>query len=251
MKRLGLLSIALVTSVTVACNSNGRNANNTASNNANPSATVGTSGEANGPDISRGERNFVSDMLADGTREVDLAKLAQQKASSPQVKRFAQMMIEDHTKAGNQLKQIAANYNIQPDTSKDSDKTQDLMNKLSKLQGPDFDREYIDAMVDDHSDAVDALESRTKENKSGTVGTTGTSRSEARDTNVQPESADNSVDASLNRWAADTLPTVRHHLDDAKQIQASLSNSRRNQTASKAAPKINDTKSADCNKAKY
>lgn len=232
MKRLGLLSIALVTAVTVACNGNGRNTGTSANTNANQ--TVGTSGSANAPDVSRSDRNFVTDMLAGGNREIELSKVAERKAASPQVKRFAQMMVEQHTKAGDQLKQIAASYNIQPDTSKDEDKYKDDMDKLSKLQGSDFDREYMSMMIDDHKDAVDSLNDRTKENNNATVGTSGTSAE--KNTNVQPEKANNHVDASLNQWAADTLPTVQHHLDDAKQIDQQLNNNRRNRTATQAAP---------------
>ena len=240
MKRLGLLSIALVTAATVACNGNGRNSGTSANPNANQ--TVGTSGNVNGPDVSRSDRNFVNDMLAAGNREIELGKLAEQKAASPQVKRFAQMMVEEHTKAGDQLKQIASSYDIQPDTSKDQDKYKDDMDKLSKLQGSDFDREYMNMMIDDHKDAVDTLNDRTKESSSnsGTVGTSGTQTE--KNTNVQPEKANNHVDASLNQWAADTLPAVQHHLDEAKQIDQELNDNRRSGTVSKAAPNGNKAK---------
>lgn len=249
MKRLGLLSTTLALAFTVACSGNGQNANGTTSQSA-----VGTTGEQTAPDVSRGDRNFVADMLADGNAEVELGKFAEQRASSPQVKRFARMMVDDHTKAGEQLKQIAATYDIQPDTSKGSDKAQDLMDKLSKLKGADFDREYISAMVDNHSDAVDKLESRVNVKETGTTGTTGAfsnGKAQAEENgNVSPERADNHVEASLNNWAADTLPTVRHHLDDAKQIQARLTNSARRNTVSKAAPNTSQSRKG-IGKAKY
>ena len=250
MKRLGLLSIALATAVTVACNGNGRSAANgtTTTTDTNAPATVGTTGEVNRTDISRGDRNFASDMLTDGTAEIELGKMAEKKASSPQVKRFARMMVEDHTKAGDQLKQIVSTYDIQPDTTKQDDKHKDLMDRLSKLHGRDFDREYMNAMVDDHSNAVDKLESRVDSHAPAKDRLT---NKPDKDTNVTPEKADNHVDGSLNRWAADTLPTVRHHLDEAKQLQAQIDNNRRQDTARNIAPHINDTRSAKGNKAKY
>jgi putative membrane protein len=251
MKRFGLLSTTFALALTVACSGNGQHAHGTGTQSA-----VGTTGDQTAPEVSRGDRNFVSDMLADGNAEVELGKLAEQKASSPQVKRFARMMVEDHSKAGDQLKQIAGTYDIQPDTAKNSDDAQDLMNKLSKLNGAEFDREYMNAMVDNHSNAVDKLESRVDVQKSatGATGTTGTlpnSKAQAEENgNVSPEHADNHAEASLNNWAADTLPTVRHHLEDAKQIQARLTNTSRRDTVSKAAPNTSDTRHG-IGKAKY
>ena len=58
----------------------------------------------------------------------------------------------------------------------------------------------------------------------------------------EPEKANNHVDASLNQWAADTLPTVQHHLDEAKQIDQELNDNRRSGTVSKAAPNGNKAK---------
>lgn len=246
MKRFGLLSIALATAVTIACNGNARNDRAADTNQSN--GTVGTTGEVNRTNVSRSDMNFVSDMLADGNAEVELAKMAEQKAASPAVKRFAEMMVTDHTKAGDQLKQIAASYNIQPDTTKDNDKHKDAMDKLSKLRGADFDREYMKTMVDDHKDAVGDLESRVDSN--APVKDRLANKPD-KDTNVKPESSDNHVDASINQWAASTLPTVRHHLDEAKQLNDQLNNNRRNETARNAAPRIHDTRSAKGNKAKY
>src|SRR5262245_21861311 len=74
------------------------------------------------------------------------------------------MMIDDHTKAGDHLKQIATSNSIPIDTQID-DKQQNLMDKLSKLNGGDFDKEYMSAMVDDHRDAVEQHLDRAKEIK--------------------------------------------------------------------------------------
>ena len=238
MKRFGFLSIALATAVTVACNGNARTDNRTSND-----ATVGTTGTAD-HGISASDRSWIQDMLADGNAEIELGKLASQRASSPDVKRFAQMMVTDHTKAGNELKKIAATYDVQPDTTKNDDKHRDLMDKLSKLRGADFDREYMSAMVDDHQDAVSDLEKKVDVVPEGNgagdkvKGTFGAGKADAeRDGSVKPEKADNHLEASVNSWAAETLPVVRHHLDEAKQIQDNLKNNRRNTTARNVAPK--------------
>jgi putative membrane protein len=229
MKRFGLLSIALATALTVACNSNTRTDTRTADE---PNTTIGTSGSADRT-VNAGDKHFIDDMIADGTAEIELAKMAEERAASPDVKRFAQMMMTDHTKAGAQLKQIASTYNVQPDPNEDAGKHKDLIDKLSKLRGRDFDREYMSAMVNDHQDAVDALEHRvdivTSDKSTGdkVKGTFGANKAEAeRSGSVKPEKANDHIEASLNSWAADTLPVVRRHLDEAKQINDRLKRAR-------------------------
>jgi putative membrane protein len=103
--------------------------------------------------VSTSDKKFVNDILSDGMAEVETAKLAREHAANPDVKQSAQMMIDDHTRAGDQLTQIANTYAIPQDVKID-DKHQKLMDKLSTLNGTEFDKEYMSAMVDDHEDAV-------------------------------------------------------------------------------------------------
>ena len=224
MKRLGVLSIALLTVVTMsACNSN---TTDNRTSDANQPA-VGTSGVDSNA-VSAGDRNFVQDLWADGDAEVQLGKLAAARGANADVKRFGEMMVQDHTKAGEQLKQIATQYNIQPDPKK-GDEHKDAMDKLSKLRGGEFDREFINRMIDDHQNAVNDLQGRV-DYKGSTADriTKGTAGSD-RNTNVKPEKADNNLEAQLNQWAATALPTVQHHLDEARMIKDKLQN-RRNTT---------------------
>lgn len=222
MKRLGILTIALATVVTIACNNNPQTANPVP----NDQPAVGTAGVDNTP--SAGDRDFVQDQLADGTAEVQLSKMAAERAASADVKRFAEMMVQDHTKAGEKLKQIATQYSIQQEANETADH-KGAMDKLSKLRGGEFDREYINQMIDDHQDVVNDLQRRVDYNGSTTdritKGTTGSDKN----TNVRPEKAGNAAEAQLNQWAADTLPTAQHHLDEARAIKDKLAN-RRNTT---------------------
>src|SRR3954468_8308036 len=133
MKRFGVLSIALAAAVTGACNGNGRS-DNVARSDADQRA-IGTSGVGERNRRSSADRDFIQDMMNDGQAEVQLGKMASERAASADVKRFGQMMVKDHTKAGDELKQIATPYNIQPDPAKKDDKHHDLMDKLSKLRG--------------------------------------------------------------------------------------------------------------------
>ena len=203
MKVNGLLALVCAVAMTAACN------------NRTDNREAGTTGTA-GAGVSNSDKNFVSDQLADGMAEVELAKVARDHAASADVKQFAQMMIDDHTKAGDQLKQIAMSNSIAVETKID-DKHQNLMDKLSKLNGADFDKEYMSAMVDDHQDAVSDLRSRVDEDRSATDRLTGKNPENAAA--VKPEQSDNRVTMSINQWAANTLPTVEQHLDRAKQIK--------------------------------
>jgi putative membrane protein len=215
MKRIGLLSIALATAVTVACNGNARS-DNAAANSANDPTAVGTAGEADRNTVSDADRNFVKDVSVANMAEIELGQLASQRGVSADVKQFGQMMVQDHTKAGTEFQQAVSQYNIPLPQALD-ETHQDLKMKLSKLQGLDFDKEYISAMVDGHEAVLDKLETRVDGH--GVLGTD-------KDTNPVPEKSDNHVTMAINQWAAATLPTVRHHADTAKQIKQKLDHGR-------------------------
>jgi putative membrane protein len=193
---------------------------NTIANSTDTDTTAATGTAGNG--VSTSDTNFVNEQLAGGMAEVQLAKLAKDHASSADVKQFAQMMIDDHTKAGDQLKQVASTYAIPQNATVDQDH-KDLMDKLSKLRGAEFDKEYMSAMVDDHEKDVRELRSRVDEDRSLKDRLTG--RNPENPAATKPEQSNNQVEASVNQWAADTLPTIEHHLDRAKAINDSLNNS--------------------------
>ena len=94
-----------------------------------------------------GDTSFAMKAAQANFAEVELGKLAQQKASSDDVKKFAQMMVDDHTKALDDLKSSAGTHNITWPTTLDA-KHKKLSDRLSKLSGAAFDREYMQAMVD-------------------------------------------------------------------------------------------------------
>lgn len=95
------------------------------------------------------DRAFVHDALEGGMAEIQLGQLAATKGSSPDVKQFGQKMVEDHTKLGDQMKQVA--QQIGAKTPKGlSKKDEALVAKLQSLNGQDFDNAYIEAMVKDH-----------------------------------------------------------------------------------------------------
>jgi putative membrane protein len=141
--------------------------------------------------ISGSDSKFVTEAAQGGMAEVELGRLAAEKASSADVKKFGQRMVDDHTKAGDQLKQVAAQKNITLPTGVGS-KNQAEINKLSKLGGADFDHAYMRLMVQDHR--KDVAEFR-KEANSG-------------------------KDADVKNFASNTLPTLEDHLKNAESVAA-------------------------------
>ena len=110
---------------------------------------------------SSGDRMFIEKAASGGMAEVKLGKLALEKGTSPTVKEFAQKMVDDHSKANDELKKVAANKNMELPTEIDSDhkKTYD---KLAKLSGADFDKAYMDEMVKDHDKDVAEFQTESK-----------------------------------------------------------------------------------------
>ncbi len=135
--------------------------------------------------------NFWTTAAQGGMAEVELGKLALQKSQNAEVKKFAQMMITDHTAANTELKTLAAKKNIVLPTDIGGHK--DTVEDLSKLSGAEFDKEYVEAMVDDHEEDVDFFEDK----------------------------SDNS-DADIKAFTTKTLPTLKKHLDAIKAIQSKM-----------------------------
>ena len=155
-------------------------------------------------------QSFINDLAIAGMAEVELGKLAAQQAQNADVKAFGQMMVKDHTQANTELLQIAKQMNVTPPAQLDA-KHRELVDRLSKLKGAEFDREYMDAMVPGHEEVAAKLRTMSGEASTSTsaarggqsVGTTGS-------------------DAALKKWAAQAVPTVQKHLERAKQLQAKV-----------------------------
>ncbi|HTM03013.1 MAG TPA: DUF4142 domain-containing protein [Vicinamibacterales bacterium] len=239
MKRMGLTSIVCAAAFAAACNGNARTTTNNSNN--NEPASVGTAGTTADNSVHDAEKTFINNQLAAGMAEVELGKLASTHAASADVKQFGQMMVRDHTKAGDDLKKIASTWNVTPDARID-DHHQDVIDRLSKLRGSEFDKEYAKAMVDDHQEDLDDLQSRVDSQAPFKDQVTGKSD---KDTNVTPERSDNAPKADVNAWAANTLPVVRQHLDQAKSLKDKIDNQRTSNTARNAAPRTGRTTPAN------
>lgn len=142
-------------------------------------------------DLGKMDQAFVTKASGAGMYEVEISKLAADKASDPAIKEFAQMMVTDHTKANDELKQLAESKNAQVAPGVPKDK-QAIIDKMSKLDGAKFDKAYhAQVGLKDHKADIALFN---KEAKSGT-------------------------DADLKAWADKTLPTLKTHLEHAQAIK--------------------------------
>jgi putative membrane protein len=167
----------------------------------------------------RGEpREFINTMAIAGMAEVQLGKIAAERGHDPDVKAFGQMMVTDHTKADEQLKQVASQAGVQLPTQLD-EKHQELADRLMKLQGDAFDREYMKAMVEGHDDVHEQLLRQ--------AGWTG--RSTRNDSSVPSAvgtSGSTSGDSGVRQWAMKALPVVQQHLQRAREIREKVEHGR-------------------------
>ena len=187
-----LLSLGLAMGATAQTPSTGSTAP-AASGDATSTATAAPGRGASDAKLAHRDRRFIEDAAKGGLAEVQLGQLAAQKAQSPEVKQFGQKMADDHGKANDQLKQLASSKGVElpTDLVRAARREHD---KLSKMSGDDFDREYMKHMVSDHKKDVKDFE---KEAKSG-------------------------KDADVKTFASSTLPTLQDHLQMAQQADASV-----------------------------
>jgi putative membrane protein len=143
--------------------------------------------------LSASDRQFFTNALQGGMLEVELGKIAAEKGSNADVKAFGQRMVDDHSKANDQLKQLATQKNVKL-SDKLSPSKQKMVDKYNKLSGAAFDSSYMSNMVTDHKEDVAEFQ---KEAKSG-------------------------KDADVKSWAQTTLPTLQDHLKMAEDTKAKL-----------------------------
>src|SRR5262245_1755711 len=148
------------------------------------------------PKSAAADHQFVMDAARGGMAEVELGKLASEKAQSEQVKQFGKRMADDHGKANDELKSLAQQKNITLPTELDA-KHQAEQDKLSKLSGAQFDSAYMQEMVQGHRNVVNEFR---KESQSG-------------------------KDPDVKAWAAKTLPTIEEHLRLAQSTSGAVGTS--------------------------
>ncbi len=138
-------------------------------------------------------KKFIREVAEDNMVELDLARLAVTKATDPQVKSFAQKMINDHQQVSSRLQSIAMSNDIMlPKTM--PQKGADLRKEMQGLTGPDFDAKFVDVILEKHEGAIDKFVAFSEDVKN-------------------PE---------LEVWVIDTLPKLMHHRMDAENLDQML-----------------------------
>jgi putative membrane protein len=143
--------------------------------------------------VSEQDEDFAMNASYSNRAEIELGELASTKATNESVRAFAEMMVEHHTMAQNQLKEIASDLNIAiPDTLDAAHQT--LQAQLSDMSGYQFDSAYIRSQVMDHELAQQLMETEMEEGEND----------------------------SLVSYATQTLPIINQHLEEALEIQTAL-----------------------------
>ena len=135
--------------------------------------------------------DFVHKAAMSDMYEVQAGKLAAEKGQSDAVKQFGQQMVDAHTKTTEELTGIVKTKNIKvdPPTKLDA-KHQKLIDDLNSATADNFDKAYAKQQVDAHQEAVDLFK----------------------------KYAASGDDADVKQFAEKTLPTIQHHLDEAKKL---------------------------------
>ena len=147
--------------------------------------------------LSSSDADFIKEAAQGGMMEVQLGKAARDKASNERVKEFGRRMEQDHSKANNELKKLASDKGVKLESELDSKHKSDV-DQLTKLSGDEFDRQYMQAMVKDHKEDVSKFQSESQKAK----------------------------DPDVKKFASQTLPTLKQHLQLAETTDKDLKGSK-------------------------
>jgi putative membrane protein len=144
----------------------------------------------------RADQKFIEDAIQGNLAEVQIGQLAQQKAQSDEVKSYGEMLVTDHQANNEKAKQVASELGVSPPNGPTTKQKADY-DKLAKLSGTAFDREFAKMMVADHKKDVRKFEREAKKAR-----------------------------GPLGDYASETLPTLKKHLQAAEKLPSGSSASR-------------------------
>ncbi len=155
------------------------------------SQTTESLGGSRGPSLTKQDNDYFRDITESNLTEIQSSQMALQMSSSPQVKEFAQKMINDHQTAGTQVAAVAKTKDVTPPTMLDGSH-KDMAASLNGKSGADFDKAYVDLQVKSHEATI----------------------------NIDQDEADNGNDGDVKNLANTLLPTLQQHLMMAKKLQS-------------------------------
>lgn len=161
----------------------------TACNNT-PKQEESTSTESTAFTPSDKDKKFVEAATSGGMMEVELGKYAQENAVNQEVKDFGAKMVVDHSKANEELAALAQSKGITAPTAMTEHHTK-MVADMKEKKGAEFDKAYVDMMVDDHKEDIEAFEEEAKDGQ----------------------------DDDLQAFANNTLPTLQEHKAMIKAIK--------------------------------
>jgi len=230
MTRVGLLCAALAASAIVSGCSKTEGTPPASEQRDRPAAAIGSGGA--GANLS--DEEFVRDLALKNMAEIELSRLALQRATSPGIKSFAQRMIDDHGAAGHSLESVVSGQRIEWPAQLD-DKHRKTVDELAAKQGAEFDRDYVKTMVESHQDLAAKLESRLDVQSLAEWKTAAAGRSDSKalpepatalgDTPLRPSRSDREITTKISQWAADTYPVAQKHLDSARALEIAVKRS--------------------------
>src|SRR6476661_5383618 len=118
-----------------------------------PSNNNPAGGQTSPNSLSSKDRTFVMQAGQLGMMEVELGRLAVERGSSAGVKQYGQQMVEEHTRANQELMQLAMQKKVELPTEMSTQNTATIY-RLSELSGKSFDAAYKQAMIDSHKQAI-------------------------------------------------------------------------------------------------
>ena len=170
---------------------------------------------------------FLTKAMEANAAEVKIAELAQSKSQDQRVKDFASMIEKDHTMALDKVQMLmeqrlnakVSRATVDWHTMQLNTMHQKTFDRLSKLSGADFDREFLKTMVMEHQAAIRDFETHARSHgNTGTTSTTGRQKPTAPDNTKVDYARDTDTIAFVN----ETLPTMKHHLEMAQNIEKSM-----------------------------
>jgi putative membrane protein len=120
--------------------------------------------------------------------EIALADVATQKSQNAEVKKYAEMMRKDHTAANQKLQAVATKQGTTLETTLDT-KHKQIQTEIEQKSGTEFDQAYATGMIKGHAKAIGKYQQATR-----------------------------LTNADVKKYATDTLPTLRNHLQQAKDL---------------------------------
>lgn len=139
------------------------------------------------------DSEFLVDQAEINLAEIEIGKLAQQKGTDPEVKKFGKMLVDEHTKSASQVSALAKSKNFTLPTSL-TEEGQEEYKKLNEKSGLDFDKKFADMMIDGHQKAIDKLQKAAKD----------------------------AQDEDIKLWATNSIAGLTSHLEHAKLLKQNL-----------------------------